>query len=104
MTTSYAVQPEMKSKPACITVETMQYNTIQYNTMQCNAMQYNTIQHTTTQYNAVQCNASVSARPHHNLWESRIAFRKGPQKNGERAYLALYFYKAACRLNPGKVS
>ena len=33
------------------------------------------------------------------LWESRVAFRGGPQKNG----LALYFYKAACRLNPGLV-
>ena len=37
------------------------------------------------------------------LWESRVAFREGPQKNGERANLALYFYKAACRLNPGIV-
>ena len=26
---------------------------------------------------------------------------KAPQKNGEGANLALYFYKAACRLNPG---
>ena len=34
------------------------------------------------------------------LREFRVAFRKGPQKNGERANLALYFYKAACRLNP----
>ena len=32
------------------------------------------------------------------LQESRVAFREGPQKNGERANLALYFYKAACRL------
>ena len=37
------------------------------------------------------------------LWESCVAFREGPQKNGERANLALYFYKAACRLNPGIV-
>ena len=28
------------------------------------------------------------------LWESRVAFREGPQKNGERANLALYFYKS----------
>ena len=28
--------------------------------------------------------------------ESRIAIREGPQKNGKRANLALYFYKAAC--------
>ena len=33
---------------------------------------------------------SVSARPRH--WgESRVAFRKGPRKNGERANLALNF-------------
>ena len=31
------------------------------------------------------------------LRESCVAFREGPQKNGERAKLALYFYKAACR-------
>ena len=37
------------------------------------------------------------------LRESPIAFREGPQKNGERANLALYFYEAACRLNPGIV-
>ena len=37
------------------------------------------------------------------LRESHVAFREGPQKNGERANLALYFYKAACRLNPGLV-
>ena len=37
------------------------------------------------------------------LRESHVAFREGPQKNGERANLALYFYKAACRLNPGIV-
>ena len=37
------------------------------------------------------------------MQESHIAFREGPQKNGERANLALYFYKAACRLNPGIV-
>ena len=29
------------------------------------------------------------------LQESRVAFREGPQKNGERANLALSFYKAA---------
>ena len=34
------------------------------------------------------------------LWESRVAFIGDPQKNGEGATLALYFYKAACRLNP----
>ena len=28
--------------------------------------------------------------------ESRIPFREGPQKNGERVNLALSFYKAAC--------
>ena len=27
------------------------------------------------------------------FWESRVAFREDPQKNGERANLALYFYK-----------
>ena len=32
------------------------------------------------------------------LRESRVTFREGPQKNG-----ALYFYKAACRINPGIV-
>ena len=37
------------------------------------------------------------------LQESNVAFREGPQKNGERANLARYFYKAACRLNPGTV-
>ena len=37
------------------------------------------------------------------LRESRVAIREGPQKNGERANLALYFYKAAGRLNPGVV-
>ena len=37
------------------------------------------------------------------LRESRVVFREGPQKNRERANLALYFYKAACRLNPGIV-
>ena len=37
------------------------------------------------------------------LREPRIAFREGPQKNGERANLALYFFKAAYRLNPGIV-
>ena len=31
------------------------------------------------------------------LRESHVAFREGPQKNGERANLALYFCKAACR-------
>ena len=34
------------------------------------------------------------------LRESRVAFREGPQKNGERANLTLYFHKAACRFNP----
>ena len=28
------------------------------------------------------------------LWESRVAIREGPQRNGKRANLALYFYKA----------
>ena len=37
------------------------------------------------------------------LRESRVAFTEGPQKNGERANLALYLNKAACRLNPGIV-
>ena len=37
------------------------------------------------------------------LRESRVAFREGPQKNGGRANLTLYFYKAACRLKPGIV-
>ena len=37
------------------------------------------------------------------LRESCVAFREGPQKNGERANLALHFYKVACRLNPGIV-
>ena len=37
------------------------------------------------------------------LRESHATFRGGPQKNLERANLALYFYKAACRLNPGIV-
>ena len=31
------------------------------------------------------------------LRESRVAFGEDPQKNGERANLALYFHKAACR-------
>ena len=35
------------------------------------------------------------------MWESRVAIREGPQKNRDRANLALYFYKDACRLNPG---
>ena len=35
------------------------------------------------------------------LWEARVAFREDPQKNGERANVALYFYKAAFGLNPG---
>ena len=34
------------------------------------------------------------------LRESRVAFSEDPQKNGERANLALYFHKAACRFNP----
>ena len=29
------------------------------------------------------------------MWESHVAIREGPQKNGKRANLALYFYKAA---------
>ena len=37
------------------------------------------------------------------MQESRTAFREGPQKNEESANLALYFYKVACRLNPGIV-
>ena len=37
------------------------------------------------------------------LRESHVTFREDPQKNGERASLALYFYKAACRLNPAIV-
>ena len=28
------------------------------------------------------------------LWESRVTIREGPQRNGKRANLALYFYKA----------
>ena len=38
------------------------------------------------------------------LRESRVAFREGPQRNRERANLALYFYKDACRLNPGIIN
>ena len=37
------------------------------------------------------------------LRESYVAIREGPQKNRKRANLALYFYKTACRLNPGVV-
>ena len=37
------------------------------------------------------------------FWESRVAIREGPQKNGKRTNLALYFYKAACRRNPSPV-
>ena len=37
------------------------------------------------------------------LREFRVAFREGPQKNEERANLALHFYKPACRLNLGIV-
>ena len=37
------------------------------------------------------------------LQESCIAFSEGPQENEERANLALYFYEAAFRLNPGIV-
>ena len=36
--------------------------------------------------------------PARTLRESLVAFREGPQKNGESANLALKFYKAACRL------
>ena len=35
--------------------------------------------------------------------ETHVVFRGGPQRNGEMANLALYFYKAVCRLNPGIV-
>ena len=45
---------------------------------------------------------SVSATLRH--WGNPARYsEKAPQKNGERANLALYFYKAACRLNPGIV-
>ena len=50
-------------------------------------------------YLPLYLNVSASAP----LLESRVAFREGPQKNRERANLALYFYKAAYRLNPGIV-
>ena len=44
---------------------------------------------------------SVSAKPRH--CRNPALHREGPQKNRERANLAFYFYKAACRLNPGIV-
>ena len=44
--------------------------------------------------NCLQCFCQTAP-----LRESRVAFREGPQKNGERANLALYFYEAACRLS-----
>ena len=53
------------------------------------------------------CNWSLKKNLHTVFLRDRaiagicIAFREGPQKNGERANLALYFYNAACRLNPG---
>ena len=37
------------------------------------------------------------------LQESRVAIREGPRTNGKRSNLALYFCRAACRLNPGIV-
>ena len=43
---------------------------------------------------------SVSARLRH-CGNPALHSETGPQENGERANLALYFYKAACRLNPG---
>ena len=34
-------------------------------------------------------------RPNHSLRESHVAIRGRPQKNGKRANLTLYFYKAS---------
>ena len=46
--------------------------------------------------------SSASARPRH-YGNPALHSEKGPQKNEERANLALYFYKASCRLKPGIV-
>ena len=68
-------------------------------TCNCNEDSEILINSSTRNYLA-KCTISVSARPRH--WGNpALHSEKGPQKNGERANLALYFYKAACKLNPG---
>ena len=44
---------------------------------------------------------SVSARLHH--YRNPALLSETAPRKGERANLAVYFYKAACRLNPGIV-